>query len=158
MTNKTNKKSNTSTSFESPLGWITLKSTSAEITEIAFSKSKSKDNSPVLDRAKQELLEYFTGKRTDFSVPIHPQGTPFQKKVWNRLRRVRYGKVLTYGQLAIAIGHPKSSRAVGNALGKNPIPVILPCHRVVRRNSGLGGFSSGIAKKKWLLNLEEATF
>lgn len=104
-------------------------------------------------RIKKELTEYFQGTRKKFTLPINPQGTPFEKKVWRATAKIPYGETRTYQEIARMIKNPKSARAVGNALGKNPIPILIPCHRVVGSNS-LGGFSYGIQMKKKLLALE----
>ena len=107
----------------------------------------------VTQEAVLQLSEYFLKKREDFSVPPAPQGTAFQKSVWAALKRIPYGKVVTYGQLATAVGNAKAVRAAASAVGKNPLALILPCHRVVAAN-GLGGFAWGLAAKRMLLRLE----
>ena len=108
-------------------------------------------------RLARELKQYFTGKRSSFSLPLDlNSGTDFQRKVWRALRRIPYGQTKTYGEVARAIGSPKTSRAVGAACGQNPIPIIVPCHRVVAHNQKLGGFSGGLHWKKRLLALERA--
>ncbi|MFO7154394.1 MAG: methylated-DNA--[protein]-cysteine S-methyltransferase [Caldicoprobacter oshimai] len=101
-----------------------------------------------------ELREYFQGHRKHFDVPIDIDGTPFQLKVWKALQSIPYGKVRSYKDIAIQIGHPKAFRAVGQACGANPIPIIIPCHRVLTASGNLGGFSAGIEIKKALLDLE----
>ncbi|MBQ7871496.1 MAG: methylated-DNA--[Oscillospiraceae bacterium] len=103
--------------------------------------------------AAAQLREYFAGERREFTVDLAPAGTPFQKAVWAAMCRIPYGKVVTYGQLAAAIGRPTACRAVANAVGKNPILILQPCHRVVAAG-GLGGFSAGLEKKRALLRLE----
>ncbi len=107
--------------------------------------------------AKRELEEYFAGKRQEFTVALAAEGTPFQKAVWRALVRVPYGSVVTYGQLAAAIGRPTACRAVANALGKNPILIIQPCHRVVAA-AGIGGFTGGLDGKRFLLRREAVEF
>jgi methylated-DNA-[protein]-cysteine S-methyltransferase len=101
-----------------------------------------------------ELLQYFSGKRRAFSGEFFPKGTPFQQKVWKALQRIPYGETRTYAQIAKAVGKPAAHRAVGNAVGKNPLPVLIPCHRVVRSDGELGGFSGGVEIKPLLLALE----
>ena len=111
---------------------------------------------PEKDRFKvevEELTQYFSKKRNSFTFKIQIGGTDFQKSVFNNMKTIKYGKVLTYKELASKIGKPKAYRAVGNACGANRIPLVIPCHRVVS-SSGLGGFGGGIKRKKFLLNLE----
>ena len=101
-----------------------------------------------------QFKEYFAGKRKQFDLPLILIGTPFQRKVWEYIQHIPYGKTQTYSDVAQEIGHPNSSRAVGNALHVNPIPIIIPCHRVIRSDGGLGGFGLGIDVKQKLLDLE----
>ena len=111
---------------------------------------------PHNDVAAQQLDEYFAGQRTHFTVPLYPPGTPFQRRVWQRLREIPYGDTCSYGQIAAAIDPPTGSRAVGAANGRNPISIIVPCHRVIGRNGDLVGYGGGIPRKRWLLALEAA--
>lgn len=104
--------------------------------------------------ARRQLEEYFAGERREFSLPLGLEGTPFRRRVWRGLAAIPYGSVLTYGELAARIGSPGAARAVGQANGANPIPIVLPCHRVVAANGRLGGFSSGTDVKRRLLDLE----
>ena len=100
---------------------------------------------------------YFTGSRTDFAaLTLDPQGTPFQLRVWQELRRIPWGQTISYGELARRVGNPKASRAVGQANAVNPIPLIIPCHRVIAADGSLGGYSSGLDRKRWLLRHEGA--
>lgn len=108
---------------------------------------------PLLWQLSSELDEYFCGKRAEFTVPIRLIGPPFFQKVWTELRRIPYGETLTYAELAKRVGKPKAARAVGQALAMNPLPIIVPCHRVVGRK-GLGGFGPGLDWKEKLLALE----
>ena len=108
-----------------------------------------------LKQAKGELSEYFAGDRTTFSTPLDLKGTPFQVKVWNLLFRIPYGKTTSYGAIAQQIASPKASRAVGMANGRNPVPIIVPCHRVIGANGSLTGYAGGLAIKEWLLNHEK---
>lgn len=101
-----------------------------------------------------QLDEYFDGKRTHFEFPLQLDGTPFQQKVWGELLRIPYGATISYQELAKRVGNPKASRAVGNANGKNPVCIVVPCHRVVRANGDLGGYAYGIDMKKSLLAIE----
>ena len=111
-------------------------------------------SSPILRQAGCELEAYVNGKLRAFSVPLDPQGTPFQKRVWKALGRVAYGRTITYGELARRIGKPGAARAVGNAAGRNPLPIVSPCHRLLAAGEGLGGFSGGLAWKRRLLDRE----
>jgi methylated-DNA-[protein]-cysteine S-methyltransferase len=108
----------------------------------------------VLRRAKRELQQYFAGKRRRFQVALHPQGTPFQRAVWKAIERVGFGKTLSYGELARRAGAPGSARAAGAATGRNPISIIIPCHRIVGANGSLTGYAGGLARKRALLRLE----
>jgi methylated-DNA-[protein]-cysteine S-methyltransferase len=109
----------------------------------------------VFSAARDQLEEYFKGERTRFDLELNLQGTVFQKKVWQELVKIPYGETISYGQLANRIGNPKASRAVGMANGKNPIAIIVPCHRVIGKNGSLTGFGGGLEVKKTLLELEQ---
>jgi O-6-methylguanine DNA methyltransferase len=142
-------------SFSSPLGWITLTENEGAISQLEFKKSSHlKTKNSTLNLAKKELEEYFKGKRKKFDVPLSPQGTPFQQKVWKNLQKIGWGDVSHYEHLAKLSSSPKGQRAIGNAVGKNPLAIIIPCHRILRKNGALGGFSGGISKKVWLLKHE----
>jgi methylated-DNA-[protein]-cysteine S-methyltransferase len=106
--------------------------------------------------AERQLLAYFAGERQDFDLPLAPEGTAFQRKVWGELLKIPYGKTITYAQLAERLGDPKCIRAAGLANGRNPIWVIVPCHRVVGSNGSLVGYAGGLYRKQWLLQLELA--
>ena len=108
---------------------------------------------PIAEAVRQ-LREYFAGKRSDFELPLAPEGTAFQRSVWGKLREIPYGETISYGELARRVGNPKASRAVGSANGKNPIPIVIPCHRVIAGDGGLGGFGGGLPTKEALLALE----
>ncbi|MBM4260720.1 MAG: methylated-DNA--[protein]-cysteine S-methyltransferase [Deltaproteobacteria bacterium] len=109
---------------------------------------------PILQSAKRQLAEYFAGQRTRFELPLAARGTEFQQKVWRRLREIPFGKTKSYLEIAKAVGAPQASRAVGAACGKNPISIIVPCHRVVASNGNLTGFAGGLDIKARLLALE----
>ncbi len=109
--------------------------------------------SPVLDQAATELLEYFAGRRRIFDVAVELDGTAFQRQVWSELSRIPYGETISYGELARRIGRPGASRAVGQANGHNPVPIIVPCHRVVA-SSGIGGYGGGLPVKRALIERE----
>lgn len=103
----------------------------------------------------QEIEAYFAGKLTRFSSPLHVQGPSFDMQVWQALQRIPLGETRSYEDIAQAIGNPRACRAVGGANGRNPIPLLIPCHRVIRKDGGLGGFSSGTEIKHWLLQFEQ---
>lgn len=109
-----------------------------------------------LRQAKRELAEYFAGRRRRFEVALDPEGTPFQRSVWKAISRVGFGRTLSYGALAAKAGRPGSARAAGAATGRNPLTIIVPCHRIVGSNGSLTGYAGGLAKKRALLALERA--
>lgn len=111
---------------------------------------------PLSDLAAAQLAEYFSGQRTAFDLPLDPRGTPFQCSVWNKLLTIPYGKMRSYQDIAIAIGNPKAVRAVGMACNRNPIWIVIPCHRVVGANQKLTGYTGGLDMKQRLLELEKA--
>jgi methylated-DNA-[protein]-cysteine S-methyltransferase len=106
-------------------------------------------------QAHRQLTEYFAGERTDFELALAPAGSPFQQRVWHQLRQIPLGRTCSYGQLALAIGQPTAVRAVGMANGRNPISIIVPCHRVVGSTGALTGYAGGLAAKRWLLAHEQ---
>jgi methylated-DNA-[protein]-cysteine S-methyltransferase len=112
--------------------------------------------SPVIEMARTQLEEYFNGSRQVFDLPLDPRGTDFQRRVWQRLLKIPYGVTTTYGALARELGDPGASRAVGLANGSNPIPIVIPCHRVIGANGALTGFGGGLATKAALLDLERS--
>lgn len=107
-----------------------------------------------VDMAVRQLREYFAGTRRNFTVPLHLEGTEFQQQAWAAMRNIRYGHTMSYAQQAKAIGKPKAMRAVGSANGANPIPIIVPCHRVIASDGSLGGYALGVKMKRALLALE----
>jgi O-6-methylguanine DNA methyltransferase len=110
---------------------------------------------PMIDAVKKELAAYFAGVPTDFAaLTLDPRGTPFQLRVWQELRRIPRGETISYRELAARVGTPKASRAVGQANAANPIPLLIPCHRVIASDGSLGGYSSGLDRKRWLLKHE----
>ena len=151
--------------FKSPQGQMILTATPKGLAGVYFKGQKhfpekrgwQRDaRHPVLRRAKRELAEYFAGRRTHFSVALDPQGTPFQRSVWRQIAKVRFGRTLSYGELARRAGHPGSARAAGAATGRNPIGVIVPCHRIMGADGSLTGYAGGLARKRALLALEGA--
>ncbi len=149
---------------ESPLGKIMLVSNKTAITGIHIVHGKyvpavqsdwvHARNHSVLKQAQQELDAYFAGKLQTFAVPLAPHGTVFQKSVWTALTTIPYGETRTYGQQALAIGQPAAARAVGAANGRNPIGIIVPCHRVIGASGAMTGYAGGLDAKKFLLDLE----
>lgn len=111
-----------------------------------------------VERLAHQLEDYFGGKRTAFDVPLLARGTEFQRAVWAELTKVRYGTTITYGELAAKVGRPRSARSVGGAVGANPIPIVIPCHRVLPATGGVGGFGPGPDWKRRLLALENARY
>jgi len=107
-------------------------------------------------RTREQLEEYFAGRRQEFDLPLDPRGTEFQRRVWQRLRSIAYGETTTYGTLARELGDPGASRAVGLANGSNPLPIVIPCHRVIGTDGSLTGFGGGLPVKQALLDLERA--
>ena len=148
------------TTLRTPIGELTLTATETSLTGVYFpgrSKTLGKSGSnEVLEQAKQQLGEYFERERTSFDVPLDAEGTAFERRVWTLLREIPYGSTTSYGALARRLGEPKDARAVGAANGKNPIPIIVPCHRVIGANGDLTGFGGGIDRKRWLLEHEGA--
>lgn len=111
---------------------------------------------PLLRAAETQLREYFAGARQAFDLPLAPVGTDFQRRVWQTLGTIPYGQTISYGELAARVGKPSASRAVGAANGRNPLPIVLPCHRVIGANGSLTGFGGGLPVKRFLLELEGA--
>ncbi|MET0581056.1 MAG: methylated-DNA--[protein]-cysteine S-methyltransferase [Pseudoxanthomonas sp.] len=115
-----------------------------------------KGKNAILDATRAQLQEYFAGTRTRFDLPLAPQGTPFQTEVWRTLATIPYGQTISYAQLAQRVGKPTAMRAVGAANGRNPLPIVLPCHRVIGADGSLTGFGGGLPTKRFLLELEGA--
>lgn len=141
-------------SFTTILGPLTLKESDGCMTELRFHKEKSIAPTPLLQKCACEIVEYLEGKRETFSVPLTVNGTAFDKKVLKAMKSIPFGKTATYGEIAKRIGSPKAYRAVANACGRNRLPILIPCHRVVGSN-GLGGYNGGVRRKKTLLALEQ---
>ncbi len=153
------------TRIDSPIGPLLLAASDAGMHTIEFQDAKhpvkrgddwEQSAHPLLERARRQLEEYFAGKRRSFDLPLAPQGTPFQRQVWQTLAGIGYGETLSYGQLAARVGRPTASRAVGAANGRNPLPIVLPCHRVIGADGSLTGFGGGLPTKRFLLRLEGA--
>lgn len=143
--------------MDSPIGGLRLHSSAGLLTAIDFGAEVRGDrrSDPVLDRAEQQLAEYFAGTRTTFDLPLANDGTEFQKKVWGELMRIPFGETASYGDIARRLGYePVISRAVGSANGANPIPIVVPCHRVIGADGSLTGYAGGLDRKRTLLDLE----
>ena len=147
--------------YHSTVGFLTVVSDNHYIRKISFGKQELAEDhveTPehwLLLKAEQQLMEYFEGVRTVFDLPYQVTGTDFQKSVWHALAKIPYGTVKTYGTIAKEIGLVKASRAVGGACNKNPIAIVIPCHRVVGSNGNLTGFAGGLTVKETLLQLEQ---
>ncbi len=154
------------TTIDSPIGTITLVADDDALVEVHLPDAKSpsatvaEDTPPsghrVLAQAAAELQEYFAGDRAEFDVPLAPHGTTFQLSAWQALRTIPYGETVSYGEQARRLGDRNHARAVGAANGRNPLPIVVPCHRVVGANGHLTGFGGGIECKAWLLDHERA--
>ncbi len=141
--------------FESPLGLMQVTASQHAVKSIDFVDTVRPINSnAITNLTKQQLLAYFDGERKTFDLPLEPEGTVFQRTVWNALSKIAYGKTCTYGDIAKQIANPKGMRAVGLANGKNPMTIVVPCHRVIGANGKLTGYASGTDKKAWLLQHE----
>ena len=157
--------------FKSPWGWMGISESDKGIRSIVLPKKskraveselRAESNELVqqgastrLEVARRQLLDYLAGKRSTFDVPLDfSQGTSFQRQVWRTLQRVPYGKLRSYQWIALRVGGPQYARAVGNAVGANPLPIVIPCHRIVAHDASLGGFSGGLPMKRKLLGLE----
>lgn len=142
--------------IDSPIGPLTLSGTETALTKLTFGDVRQAGtcSAPVLEQAARELSEYFSGTRRDFTVPLAPEGSDFQQKVWAALRSVPYGTTASYKDIAVQTGKPGAAVAVGQANSKNPIPIIIPCHRIIGTNGKLTGYTGGLHIKKALLRLE----
>ncbi len=153
----------TTLTIESPLGPLRLVADGDELIGLylpdqpapaAAGAPPTRSPTPVLARAAAQLAEYFAGERREVDLPLAPRGTGFQLRVWRELARIPYGETRSYGELARAIDRPAASRAVGAANGRNPLSIVVPCHRVIAGTGALTGYAGGIAAKRWLLEHE----
>ncbi|MCG3745616.1 methylated-DNA--[protein]-cysteine S-methyltransferase [Vibrio cincinnatiensis] len=150
------------THYYSPLGKMILQSDLEGLTGVWFTTETTMpselgeytESCSILVQTINQLNEYFSGERRDFNLPLSAKGSEFQQKTWRTLRSIPYGETWSYAQLAQVMGNPKAARAVGSANSKNPISIIVPCHRVVGKNGALTGYSGGIERKNYLLELE----
>lgn len=151
--------------LDTPIGRLLVAGDGAGIRHIVFPQGKYMqqpqsgwvEDAASLAQARAQLAAYFAGERTAFDLPLAPHTTPFQSRVLQELRKVPYGTTVSYSELAQRVGNPKASRAVGMANGRNPVPIVIPCHRVVGSNGALTGFGGGLDTKRWLLDLERRT-
>jgi len=150
------------TYFESPVGPLLVAGDHDRLRVISFpSGSKARKPKPAWQHAEEpfrevrrQLDEYFEGRRRQFDLPLEPEASPFQSRVLNALRGIPYGETRSYKDIALALGHPQAVRAVGSANGSNPLPIVIPCHRVIGSNGSLTGFGGGLDTKRFLLDLE----
>lgn len=147
-------------SFNTPLGAMIATGDDKALYSLEFEDSNVQNSYSIgrtksIDSIDKELKLYFEGKLKKFCTPLAIRGTAFQKKVWEALTKIAYGQTISYAQLASLIGNSKASRACGNANGANPFAIIIPCHRVIHSHGGLGGYNSGLERKKWLLEHEK---
>jgi methylated-DNA-[protein]-cysteine S-methyltransferase len=148
---------------DSPIGRIELTGDGTAVTSLTIERrghlpleEQPEQSDAVLDRAAEQLDEYFAGTRTSFDLPVVTHGTAFQEAVWQQLASLGFGEVISYGEIGRATGRPTAGRAVGGAIGANPVPIIVPCHRVLASNNRITGYSAGdgIPTKLWLLEHE----
>lgn len=149
--------------LETPIGTLLIAGETDSVRRIVFPRERraakpeqewQESHSGPVAEAVRQLREYFAGKRNEFDLPLAPEGTAFQRSVWRQLQEIPYGETISYGELARRVGNPKASRAVGSANGKNPIAIVIPCHRVIAGDGTLGGFGGGLPTKQALLALE----
>jgi methylated-DNA-[protein]-cysteine S-methyltransferase len=142
--------------LKTPIGIIEIQASGQGVTQVVFNDSVNTgiSTSKITDQCKQELREYFEGKRKQFDLPLDTKGTDFQKSIWDCLHHIPFGCSASYSDLAHQINNPKAVRAVGAANGRNPIAIIVPCHRVIGLNGSLTGYAWGLHRKQWLLKHE----
>jgi methylated-DNA-[protein]-cysteine S-methyltransferase len=143
----------------SPVGAVELVASVAGLLRVSFVDGGISHENLMsnvhLDAAERQLGEYFAGKRRSFDLVLAPRGTPFQMAAWEVLRTIPFGSTMTYGEQAAAMGNPRAVRAVGGANGRNPLAIVVPCHRVIGANGQLTGYASGVERKRWLLDFEQ---
>ena len=144
--------------YQSPVGWLEITADDSSLISISFKREEgesTEDSSSVLQETTKQLNEYFEGTRTSFQLKVAPAGTDFQQKIWQLVTKVPFGETASYLDIALQSGSEKNTRAVGLANGKNPIPIIVPCHRIIGTNGKLTGYAGGLDKKRWLLLHEQ---
>ncbi len=143
---------------ETPIGRLLLEENDGKLTAVSLVQEAgvtcTGEETPLLCETRRQIEQYFKGRRRDFDIPLAPVGTAFQCRVWKALCEIPFGKTASYGDIARAIGSPRAFRAVGMACGRNPIILIVPCHRVLAAGGAIGGYSEGLAVKRSLLKLE----
>ncbi|MFR8257249.1 MAG: methylated-DNA--[protein]-cysteine S-methyltransferase [Oscillospiraceae bacterium] len=144
--------------IETPIGALTLTASADAVTAVRFGAQGARDASALLDAAEAQLHEYFARTRRTFDLPLDPRGTAFELRVWTALRTIPYGETRSYGAIAAAIGSPQAARAVGMANHRNPLPILIPCHRVIGADGSLTGYAGGLETKRRLLALEGITY
>jgi len=146
--------------YESSIGLIEVSGTSEAVRSVDFveQQRETSNSNTMVENVVRQIQEYFEGNLREFDAPIDPQGTAFQKAVWRRLLEVPYGRTASYGDIARAVGNPKAVRAVGGANGRNPIAIIVPCHRIIGSDGSMTEYGSGIWRKEWLLKHEGWSF
>ena len=146
------------TTFATPIGPLTLHARDGALTGVWMEDDRElaerRDDSSPLGEARRQLDAYFAGELREFDLPLAPSGSAFQLRVWEELRAIPYGDTISYGELARRVGDPSAARAVGLANGRNPLPVVVPCHRVIGADGSLTGFGGGLDRKRRLLELE----
>lgn len=146
--------------LDSPLGRIGIAENGRALTDLFFGEELPPDalpgSTPLLERAAGQLEEYFAGIRTAFDLPLEAAGTPFQRRVWEALREIPYGTTVSYAHIAARTGAPRASRAVGAANRRNPLAIVVPCHRIIGADGSLTGYAGGLERKEFLLRLERA--
>ena len=144
------------TFYLSPIGLLEIRGSEKGIASVSFDAKVDNviESPPCLRECVSQLHEYFNGERKSFDLKFDLEGTDFQKKVWNELTKISFGKTKSYNDIAIKLGDKEAVRAVGNANGKNPLAIIIPCHRVIGSDGKLVGYAGGLWRKKWLLNFE----
>lgn len=146
--------------FNTPIGFLTIREEEQKLTELFWEANsvqtmKNELHSDFLYEVYTQVNEYLTGRRKQFDVPLKYQGTQFQQSVWQELQKIPYGQTRSYQEIAIGIGNEKAVRAAGQANNKNPIMIIIPCHRVIHKNGDITGFACGVEVKRYLLDLEK---
>ncbi len=149
------------TFFQSPVGWLKLSATDRGLSKISFKNSEPEeipkgDLHPVLSETIKQLDSYFTNGLTHFDIPLDIQGSDFEFQVWKQLLTIPFGYTTTYGEISKILKNPKAIRAIGTTIGRNPVVIIVPCHRVIGANDRMVGFGGGIWRKEWLLKHEGA--
>jgi methylated-DNA-[protein]-cysteine S-methyltransferase len=145
--------------LETPIGLLEAVESGGAIVQVGFqdrTDARGEEDHPLVAECLRQLREYFAGRRREFRLALDPRGTDFQKRVWDELRKIPFGTTTTYTAIARSLGRVSAVRAVGGANGRNPISVIIPCHRVIGAGGGLVGYGGGLWRKKWLLDHEAA--